>query len=313
MTIKAQQEKKAGVISAVSAYLFWGFLPIYWKFLSSSPATEILAHRVVWSFVFMIGILVYTQKLRVFCQEVRELAAQRKRVLGVILASVLISVNWLLYIWAVIDNRIVETSLGYYINPLVSVLLGIAVLKERLSFWQMISCALAFAGVLIMTLQFGAVPWVSLLLAITFALYGLCKKLVNLGAVTSITLETLLVSPIALAYLIYLEQKVASSFSISQWHTAVFFLGAGIVTATPLILFSSGANRLPLNLLGFLQYLSPTLALLIGIVVYHEPFTAIHLISFSCIWLALAVFSLAKTKPFIRLEAKMTKKAACEY
>lgn len=313
MTIKAQQEKKAGVISAVSAYLFWGFLPIYWKLLNSSAATEILAHRFVWSFAFMVGILVYTRKLVSFRQEIRELATQRRRVCGVVLASLIISVNWLIYIWAVNANRIVETSMGYYMSPLVSVLLGIVFLKERLNFWQIVSCALAFTGVLIMTLQFGVMPWVSLLLAVTFALYGLCKKLVNLGAVTGITLETLLISPFALAYLLYLEQAGGSSFSFSHWQTVLLFMGSGIVTAVPLVLFARGANYLPLNLLGFIQYLSPTLALLIGITLYHETFTAIHIFSFSCIWLALVVFSLAKTKPFIRLEEKMTKKAACEY
>lgn len=312
MKLRAEQEKRAGVIAAAGAYVLWGFLPIYWKFLNSSAAPEILAHRVVWSFVFMLGILAYSQKLGSFRQELRELAAQRKRIAGVVTASMLVSVNWLIYIWAVNESRIVETSLGYYINPLVSVLLGIVVLKERLSFWQWASCALALTGVLIMTLRFGAVPWVSLVLAVTFALYGLCKKLVNLGAVTSITLETLLVSPVALAYVLYLEQAGTSSFSLAHWQTALLFMGSGVVTATPLLLFSHGANRLPLKMLGFLQYLSPTIALLIGVVVYQEAFTVIHIISFSCIWLALAVFSLAKTKPFIRLEAKLTKKAVCE-
>lgn len=313
MKIGAEQEKRTGVIAAVGAYALWGFLPIYWKFLSGSAAPEILAHRVVWSFVFMLGILIYAQKVTSFRLEMRELALQKRRAMGVVLASALISVNWLLYIWAVNADRIVETSLGYYINPLVNVLLGVAVLKERLSFWQLVSCAFAFAGVLIMTIQFETVPWVSLLLAVTFALYGLCKKLINLGAVTSITIETLLVSPLAIAYLLYLEQSGDGSFSVSQWQTALLFMGGGIVTATPLMLFSRGANRLPLNVLGFLQYLSPTLALLIGVMLYHEPFTAIHILAFSCIWLALAVFSLAKTRPFVLLEAKVTKKAACEY
>jgi chloramphenicol-sensitive protein RarD len=308
MELRAEQENRTGVIAAASAYVFWGFLPIYWKLLNNSAAPEILAHRVVWSVVFMLCILAYTQKLAFFRQEMRELAAQRKRVAGVIAASMLVSFNWLIYIWAVNESRIVETSLGYYINPLVSVLLGIVVLKERLSFWQWVSCALALAGVLIMTIRVGAIPWISLVLAVTFAFYGLCKKMVNLGAVTSITLETLLVSPAALAYLVYLEQSGTSSFSLIHWQTALLFMGSGVVTATPLLLFSYGANRLQLKMLGFLQYLAPTIALLIGVVVYGEPFTGIHILSFSCIWLALAVFSLAKTKPFIQMEAKLTKK-----
>ena len=303
--MKHCNEQKAGIIAAVGAYILWGVLPIYWKFLNHVPAQELLAHRIVWSFVFVSGLLVVTGKVGTFFCEVREIIANWRRLTGIVLASLLISVNWLIYIWAVNDNRILETSLGYYINPLVSVILGIAVLSEKLSFWQTISFALAAAGVFYMAAQFGSLPWVAIALAITFALYGLCKKMVGIGAVTSITLETLIVSPVAMAFLIYLHQQGGGSFTEANLIDMLLFAGTGLVTATPLLLFSAGANKLPLKVLGFLQYLAPTIALLIGVFLYHESFTVTHFISFGCIWLALTVFSLSGTKLFKQMEARI--------
>lgn len=291
-----------GILSAVGAYLLWGILPVYWKQISYVPAYEILAHRVVWSFFFMFAIILATRSLEQFIDETVQIWHNRKKLAGLFIASFLISINWLIYIWAVNESRIVETSLGYYINPLVSVLLGIIVLKEKISFWQTVSFALAAIGVINMTASFGSVPWISLSLALSFAFYGMCKKVLNIGAVTATTLETLIVAPIAVIYLIYLEGQGVASFSLSAPETAAFLLGAGAVTATPLLLFAGGANRLPLSLLGFTQYLSPTISLTLGVLLYHEPFTNTHLISFSAIWLALAIFSLARSKPFIRSE-----------
>ena len=312
MTEQDRIQQRSGILSALSAYMLWGILPIYWKFLEGAPAPEILAHRIVWSFVLMGIILGFTGKLSAFWGEVRSLVSERKKVVGLVAASLLISMNWLIYIWAVNDGRIVETSLGYYINPLVSVILGVVVLKERLSFWQTVSFALAFIGVLTMSLRFGSVPWVALLLAATFALYALCKKIIRVGAITSITIETLLVSPIALAFILYEGLAGSSAFVGGGLVSTTLFIGTGIVTATPLLLFSNGANRLPMKVLGFLQYLAPTIALLIGVFLYHEPFTAIHAVSFGFIWLALAVFSLSGTSPFIKLEARLTKNTIFE-
>lgn len=300
---KQKNEQMVGVLSAAGAYLLWGVLPIYWKQLSQVPAYEILAHRVIWSCVFMVVILLVTRGIRQFCNETADISHQPKKLLGLVVASLLISANWLIYIWAVNANRVVETSLGYYINPLVNVFLGVAVLKEKLSLWQSVSFVLAGIGVTNMAISFGAIPWVSLSLAISFAFYGMCKKMLKIAAITATTLETLIVTPAALLYLFYLEGQGSGYFSLSSLLTAGFLMGAGAVTATPLILFASGANRLPLSLLGFIQYLSPTITLAIGVILYHEPFTIAHLVSFSLIWLALTVFSLAGTQPFMRAEA----------
>ena len=280
-----------GILSAVVAYLMWGFLPIYWKLLRQAEALEILSHRIFWSLFFLAVFLLLTGRNSIFRAELRVLVRDRRRVCGVLVSTVLITLNWLIYIWAVNDSRIVETSLGYYINPLVNVLLGVALLKERLSTKQYLAVALAAAGVLNLTLNFGAFPWVALSLAVSFGLYGLCKKLLGLSPITGITLETLLISPVALIYLFSLEVQNAGTFGwANPWPTALF-IGAGIVTAVPMVLFANAANQLPLSLLGFIQYLSPTIALLTGVFLFHEPFTPVHALSFGLIWLALALFS----------------------
>lgn len=296
MKFESANDRLAGMASTAVAYILWGILPIYWKAIDNVTAYEILAHRIIWSCCFMLCILFMTNDIRVFQDEVRQIIAEPKRLLGVVAASLLISVNWLTYIWAVNENRIIETSLGYYINPLVSVLLGVFVLREKLSFWQMISFGLALVGVVNMAVNFGSVPWVALLLAVSFALYGLFKKIVKVGAITSITLETVIVSPLALLYLIYLQQQGQGAFHLIWQGTSGLLVGSGIVTAVPLILFSWGANRLPLTIMGFLQYISPTIGLILGIFLYHEPFTPVHLLSFGFIWLALAILSLSRTK-----------------
>lgn len=299
---KQPNELLQGILSAIGAYLLWGILPIYWKQIAYVPAYEILAHRILWSFFFMLAIILVTRSLRQFVEETLQIWHNPKRFAGLVVAALLVSVNWLIYIWAVNESRIVETSLGYYINPLVSVLLGIVVLKEKFSLWQSVSFGLAAVGVIIMTVNFGTVPWISLSLALTFAFYGMCKKILSIGAVTATTLETLIVSPLAIGYLLFLEGQGTASFSLAAPGTAAFLLGAGAVTATPLLLFAGGANRLPLSLLGFTQYLSPTISLALGVLLYHESFTAIHVMAFGFIWLALAVFSLARTKPLVKAE-----------
>lgn len=300
-----------GVASAIGAYALWGFLPIYWKLIQQVPAGQILAHRIVWSLLFMILMLLATRKLTSFWQETREIINQRKRLLGLIFAAIVLTINWLVYIWAVNDNRIVETSLGYYITPLVSVFLGIIVLKERLTFWQTVAVVLAALGVLNLTIKFGSLPWVSVSLSISFGIYGLAKKMLNIGAITSITLETLLLSPAALFYLTYHQQQGTGAFDPGQPLVTGLLIGAGVVTAIPMLLFSHSAIRLPLTLLGFIQYLSPTIALFVGVFLYHEPFSLTHLVSFGLIWLALAIFSLAKTKVFVQFETEAIKKLLC--
>lgn len=305
MKVPQLRDDLLGVASAVGAYFIWGLLPIYWKLIQAVPAQEILAHRFIWSFLFMISLVGVTGRMQSFCQEVRHIVGVPKKVIGLILAAAIISINWGTYIWAVNDDRVIEASLGYYMNPLVSVLLGVAVLKEKLTFWQIVSFLLALVGVLNVTMQLGTMPWVALILAVSFALYGLAKKVVNVGAMTSITLETLIIAPIALVYLLQLGRNGTGVFSFDLSADVLLLIGAGIVTAIPLILFSSGARQLSLTMLGFLQYLAPTISLVIGIFLYHEPFTSVHVITFGFIWCALSVFSLAKTKYFLKVELKL--------
>ncbi len=294
MITKQFSKEGTGLASAVGAYTLWGILPIYWKFLSQVPATEILAHRIIWSFVFLLCILLVTKRTGLFYEEVGVILAQPRKLCGVFTASVIVTINWLVYIWAVNNGQIIETSLGYYINPLVNVLLGIVILKEKLSLWQTISVILAAIGVLNLTVHFGVIPWVSLLLAVSFGLYGLCKKLLNIGAITSITLETLILTPAALIYLVYIQTKGGAAFYFEDLATFGLLAGSGVVTAIPMVLFTNGAIHLPLTIIGFIQYLSPTIALLVGIFLYHETFSSTHLLSFSCIWLALIIFSCAR-------------------
>lgn len=296
----------AGVASAVGCYLIWGFLPIYWKLIDNVPAMEILAHRVVWCFLFLLGLLAFTGRIGQTRRELASIAASRIKVAGVLAAAVIVTVNWFIYIWAVNDSRILETSLGYYINPLVSVLLGVVVLKERLTVRQAAAVALAALGVLNQAVHVGGLPWVSLSLAVSFGLYGLCKKMLNIGAITGLTLETFLLSPAALIYLAWLQYHGQGSFTPGEPVTAALLFGTGVATAVPMLLFANAANRIPLSVLGFFQYLSPTIAMFVGIFLYHEPFSATQFVSFACIWAALAIFSLAPAKAPGRSEAPET-------
>lgn len=308
MAIEQKDDTLTGIIATAAAYLLWGILPLYWKLVNPVPPLEILAHRVTWSFIFMVLVLLLTRQFRGFWAELSQISRKIKELAGIVVASLLISVNWVTYIWAVNNNHIIETSLGYYINPLVSVLLGIIVLKEKLSFWQMVSFFLAMVGVLNLTFNFGAFPWVALILAISFGLYGLCKKMLPFGAATGLTLETLMVTPFALLYLNYVHNNASGFFDITHPAISGLLAGAGIITAVPLLLFACGARRLPLSTLGFLQYIAPTIALLLGVFIFHEPFTAVHVVSFAFIWTALTVFSLARTRLFMQLESRVLKR-----
>ncbi|MFZ5648576.1 MAG: EamA family transporter RarD [Bacillota bacterium] len=310
MKFDQSNEQTVGIVSAASAYILWGILPIYWKFVYPVSSSEILAHRVVWSFIFLACVLFVAGILKPFLSETREIVSSPKQLLALVMSSIFISINWLTYIWAVNNNHIIETSLGYYINPLVNVLLGIAVLKEKLSFWQMVSFFLAMIGVVNMTVYYGSFPWIALTLAVSFGFYGLLKKTINLGAIAGITLETLIISPFALIYIGYIHKSGYGSFGFDSPVLSGLLIGGGIVTAVPLILFSGGAKRLPLSIIGFLQYIAPTIALILGVFLYHEPFTAAHRVSFVFIWLALTVFSLSRTGAFMQLESMLFKKTA---
>ncbi|MCM3620200.1 EamA family transporter RarD [Sutcliffiella horikoshii] len=281
-----------GVVFAGLSYILWGVLPLFWKMVDGVPAGEILAHRIVWSLVFMLLILAALRKIPSFAGELKSLIKNRKRLIGISLASIFISINWGLYIWAVNADRVIEASLGYYINPLVSILLAVIVLKEKLSGLQTVSIILAGAGVLVLTFSFGTFPWVAIMLALSFAFYGLIKKMVQVGALVGLAIETLLITPFALLFLSYVHgvSGVGGAFGGEVGITLLLLL-SGVVTAIPLLLFASGAKRIPLSMVGLLQYFAPTIKLIMGVYLFHEPFTDAHLIAFACIWMALGIYT----------------------
>lgn len=299
--------QKKGILYAASAYTMWGILPIYWKWVDEIPAEEILAHRIVWAFVFMLFVLGFSKRLGQFIDELVTLFKRPKLFISLIIASVLISGNWFVYIWAVNHNHVIEASLGYYINPLVSILLGTIVLKEKLNFWQYAAVGLAAIGVIILTFRYGAIPWIALSLAFTFGLYGLTKKLLNYDAMIGLTLETMLVTPVAVLYLFLIGDHGFGSFgSISPTSTSLL-IGAGVVTAIPLLYFAKGAQLIPLYMIGFIQYIAPTISLILGVFVFHEHFTPAHMTAFFFIWVALFLFSMAKTQFLLQKQPKFLK------
>ncbi|WP_404445741.1 EamA family transporter RarD [Sutcliffiella horikoshii] len=291
------REFGVGVACAGLSYFLWGILPLFWKLVDDVPAGEILAHRIVWSLVFILLILAVLRKLPAFSLELKALVRNRKRLIGISLASVFISINWGLYIWAVNADRVIEASLGYYINPLVSILLAVIVLKEKLTGLQTLSIILAGAGVLVLTFSFGTFPWVAMMLALSFAFYGLIKKMVQVGALVGLAIETLLITPFALLFLGYVHGGSAGggAFGGSIGVTLLLLL-AGVVTAVPLLLFASGAKRIPLSMVGLLQYFAPTIKLIMGVYLFHEPFTSVHLVAFVCIWVALGLYTFTLMK-----------------
>lgn len=291
-----QRNGAAGVFYGAIAFIAWGFLPIYWKLLKEIPADEILAHRIFWSFLFIGGIVLYKEGLGIL----RDTVKDRKNVIYVLLCAFFITVNWGLYIWAVNSGNILQSSMGYYINPLMVVLLGMTVLKEKLNRLQYVSIAFAASGVAVMTIQFGKIPWVALLLAATFALYGLFKKLVNAESLVSLSLETATLMPLALGYILFKLFSGQSALYTVAPMTLVILLFSGVATATPLLWFGMGANRVKLSTMGFLQYISPTISLFIGIFLYGEKFTNTHMISFGLIWIGLIIYSISNLKEISR-------------
>lgn len=276
-----------GLLYATGAYVLWGLLPIYWKALQTVPSLEILAHRMVWSLVVVIILLAVQRHWRWITTSVRN----KRVILTFMTSALLLSLNWFIYIWAVNAGYIVETSLGYFINPLINVLLGVLFLKERLRFWQGTAIMIAFSGVLYLTLTYRALPWIALTLACSFGFYGLLRKTASLNSLEGLTLETLLLFPPALAYLLYLEWTGSAAFAHAGPSTTALLALAGLATALPLLLFAAGARRITLTTLGLLQYTAPTLQFLIGVFVYDEALTPARLIGFCLIWLALFLYS----------------------
>lgn len=284
-----QNEERLGILYTTAAYLLWGFLPIYWKLIDEVPADEILAHRIVWSFIFMMCIVLSLRKRAPFTQECKRIIRNKKQLFYITLASVVISLNWLTYIWAVNSDYVIQASLGYYINPLVSILLGMLVLKEKLTKRQWVSFAVAGIGVLNLTFTFGIFPWVSIALALSFGLYGLLKKMVDVSPMFGLTIETMIVTPVAAIYLFAIPTNTISLNNLFST-TGYLLIGAGVATAIPLLLFASGAKHIPLAMIGFLQYIAPTIMLFLGIFLYKETFSVAHFISFALIWVALIIY-----------------------
>ncbi len=301
MTPEQQTRKTyvSGLLYALACYTTWGIFPLYWKMLAQVPSEQILAHRIVWSVVFLLAML-FVLRNRHFL-----LYLKQPRILGLLfLTGVLVGSNWFVYIYAVNHSHIVEASLGYYINPLVNVSLGVLFLKERLNRLQILALVFALAGVTWLTFHVGHVPWISLYLAVSFALYGLFRKKANLESLPGLLIETLLLSPMALYFLWFVNQQGAGIFLHTSWLTDVLLILGGPVTAIPLFWFGKAATRIPLSTMGFIQYLSPTLQLIIGLLVFREPFSAVYLASFGLVWIGLMIFSISLMRDYRERRAR---------
>jgi len=275
-----------GILYGIGAYVLWGFFPIYWKFLHDVPALQVIGHRIGWSFLMLLVYILLTGRWKVFYSE-----ALRWKTIGIYsVAALLLSFNWLIYVWGVNAGYIVETSLGYFINPLLSVLLGVLFLHERLRTAQWIPVGLAAIGVVYLTLVYGRPPWIALSLAFTFGFYGFVKKLSPLGSLYGLTLETGIVFPLALIYLVVVEANGTGAFFHDGTFINLLLVGAGLVTTIPLLMFASAARQIPLTVVGLLQYIAPTLQFLIGVFLYKEPFDLSHFVGFAIVWVALIIF-----------------------
>jgi chloramphenicol-sensitive protein RarD len=277
-----------GVLVGIGAYFLWGMFPIYWRLLEQDPAIEILAHRMVWSLVFMMGVMIIQGEISWLKK-----ALQNRRLLAIYsMAAILLSLNWYTYIWAVNAGYVVEASLGYFINPLVNFLLGVIFFHEKLRFGQLAAVILAVLGVVYLTFNYGSLPWISLVLAFSFGIYGLIKKAAPLESARGFSLETSVMFLPALGFLIHRQVSGAGAFVNQGTVVTLLLVVTGLVTSIPLLMFGYSARNIPLSMLGFIQYIAPTLQFLIGVFVYFEPFPITRLIGFSIIWLALILYSL---------------------
>jgi chloramphenicol-sensitive protein RarD len=278
---------KRGIWYALAAYAFWGLFPIYWKILGGIPALQLLGHRISWSFIILLAGLLITRQWNNFRKSIT-----RRVLLTYSIAAVLIAVNWLTYVWAVGKGFIIETSLGYFINPLISVLLGVLLLRERLRPLQWVPIGMAALGVLYLTFAYGALPWIALTLAFSFGFYGLVKKSATLQSLPGLTLETGLLFVPAVGFLLYSQFIGTGAFLHSGPLLNMMMLGAGLITIIPLLLFASAAQRIPLTMIGVLQYINPSIQFLLGTLIYKEPFDHHRLIGFGIVWVALILFAL---------------------
>ena len=278
------------LVAILICYFSWGLFPIYFKLLKSIGAYEVLAMRILCSFIFMILVVGIAKNKKTIFEEIKKIWDNKKSFLLFVLASFLITGNWLTYIIAVNTNHVLEASFGYYLNPIVTIILAVVFLKEKLTRTQTIACLFVGGSLLYLFISLGSLPWISIMLALTFGLYSLCKKKIILSPKASLLIETAIVSPIAIIYMGYLASNNSVTFHTFGTDTLIYLLLSGVITAVPLMLFAKGATDIPLYMLGILQYLPPTMQFFIGIFVYGEELSVQKLISFSIIWVAVAVF-----------------------
>ena len=283
----AKSHETSALIAGIAAFTTWGLIPVYWKLLKAVSPPEILAHRFVWTSLFLIGLLSWQRRW----PEVKDVVSSRRATLYCLAAGVAVATNWFFFIFAVVIGRVIETSLGYFMTPLINVLFGAIFLRERLTRWQIISVSLATAGVLYLTFGYGRFPWIAVTLCTTFGLYGLLRKKSGTAAIPGLFLETIMLVPAALGYLVWLKANGALLFARGGWDMSILLITTGIVTAVPLFWFGYAARYLRLTTIGFLQYLAPTGSFFLGVFLYHEPFTRGHFITFGLIWIALAIFT----------------------
>lgn len=291
-------EAKIGMIYAICAFTFWGLIPIYFKQVSSVLPLEVLVHRIIWSVVFLILLLILSKQVNA----VKQIFSSFKKLKYLILSSLLVSTNWLIFIWAVSNDKIVETSLGYFINPLVNVVLGYIFFSERMNKNQYIAIFIAVIAVLYQVVSIGEVPIISLALAVTFGLYGLVRKKVSIPSIPGLFVETILLLPLALSYLYYLASNDNSSFFGDDSYIIFMLSLGGIITVLPLLWFNGAATRMKLTTLGFFQYIGPSIAFMVAIFIYNEPMNMDKLITFILIWIALIIFSWDGIKNRIKQE-----------
>ena len=287
MTSAAAPESRSGLAFGTAAYLCWGFFPLYWPLLEPATPYEVLAHRMVWTLVFCVGLLTATRKWGEF----RAIFGQRRLMVPLAFASAVITLNWGGFIWGVTTGHVIETRLGYFINPLVTVLLGVFLLGENLRRWQWIAVGLGILAVVVLTLDYGRPPWIALLLAFSFAIYGFLKKRAQLGTVESLSVETAILTPFALAYLGFLGATGSLAFGHHGATNTMLLIGTGVVTAIPLLLFGAAATRLTLTTIGILQYLGPILQFIFGLLWFDEQMSQARWIGFVIVWAALVIFT----------------------
>jgi chloramphenicol-sensitive protein RarD len=283
----ASHDERSALIAGFAAFITWGLVPVYWKLLKSVPALEILAHRFVWTALFLTLLLSWQRRW----PEVAANLRSRRALLYCLTSGLAIAINWFFFIWAVNAGRIIETSLGYFMTPLVNILFGTIFLRERLTRWQAVAVLLATSGVLYFTFGYGRFPWVALVLCTTFGLYGLLRKQSGTAAIPGLFFETIMLMPVALLYLVILQQAGALMFGPPHLSLSLLLISSGIVTGLPLVWFGHAARHLRLTTIGFLQYLAPTCTFFLGVFLYHETFTRAHLITFGLIWIALGIFT----------------------